>query len=98
MRSHGAGRFFFGAFVIAEGAGAEVAKVDEVVMAGVIVGPDDVYAGAGGDVNLDAGRFSAGVDGYGHQQLCYQTDAARSAGIIAEARQRSVLPGWQFAA
>lgn len=76
-RSHRAGHsFFFAAFVVAERAGAEVAQVDEVVMAGVPVGPDDVHTRARGDVNLNAGGFSARVNGYGHGDIGCRPDVS----------------------
>ena len=56
----GEGVFFF-ALVVAGGAGALVAKVVEIVMAGVAVGPGDVYTGACGDVDFHGGRFFAGI-------------------------------------
>src|SRR4029077_399094 len=37
-------------------------------MTDVIVGPNDIDAGAAGDVNLDAGRFFPGVDRYRHKK------------------------------
>src|SRR5713226_8872004 len=42
---------FFPALVITERAGAEVAQVHEIVMAGVAVRPGDVHARAGRDVH-----------------------------------------------
>ena len=69
-RSEGGRRFreraFLVAFVVASGAGAVVAQIDEVEMRGVTVCPGDVYAGVGGDVNFDAGGFTAGMEGNGH--------------------------------
>lgn len=62
----GEGGFLF-ALVVAGGAGAFVAEVSEVVVAGVAVGPDDVHASAGGDVNFYAGGLFARVDGSRHE-------------------------------
>jgi hypothetical protein len=39
-------------------------------VAGVVVGPGDVYAGAGGDVDFYGGGFFAGVEGCGHLAKC----------------------------
>ena len=39
--------------LVTGGAGALVAEIRKIVMAGVIVGPGDVYASTGGDVNLN---------------------------------------------
>jgi len=61
--SHG---FLFGAFVVAGGAGAIVTKVGEIVVAGVAVGPGDVYAGAGFHVNFDGDGLFALVEWCGH--------------------------------
>ena len=52
---------FFLALVVAGGARAFFAEVVEIVVAGVAVGPGDVYAGAGGNVDFDVGGLSAGV-------------------------------------
>lgn len=59
------GRFFV-ALVIARRAGAFVAQIGEVVMAGVAVGPRYVHTGAARNVNLDAAWFFAWVEGSGH--------------------------------
>lgn len=53
--------------VIARGAGTFVAKIREIVVAGVAVGPQDVDTGAAGYVNLHAGGLFPGVDGNGHE-------------------------------
>ena len=60
--------FFLAAFVVASRAGAFVAQVCEIVMAGVAVGPGDVYTGAARNVNLDAGRLLTRVEGSGHMK------------------------------
>lgn len=52
---------FFFALVVAGGAGAFFSEVVEIVMAGVAVGPGDVYPGAGGDVDFYGGGFFARV-------------------------------------
>ena len=59
------GEFFF-AFVVTGGAGAFVAEIGEIVMAGVAVGPSDVDAGAGGDVDFYGGGFFPLIDGGRH--------------------------------
>jgi hypothetical protein len=41
------------ALLVAGSAGAFLAEIRKIVMAGVIVGPGDVYARAGGYVNLN---------------------------------------------
>lgn len=41
------------ALLVAGGTGALIAEIRKIVMAGVIVGPDDVDARAGGYVNLN---------------------------------------------
>ena len=61
--------FFFGAFVVAGGAGADVAEVGKIVVAGMAVGPGDVDTGPGFDVDLDGGRFFALVEGCGHKRV-----------------------------
>jgi len=43
---------FLVALLVASGAGAFIAEVRKIVMAGVIVGPGDIHAGSGGYVNL----------------------------------------------
>lgn len=66
-RGWGCGLFiFFAAFVAASGAGAFFAQVGKIVVAGVAVGPDDVDAGPGGDVDFHAGGFFPGINGDGH--------------------------------
>ena len=55
--------------VIASGAGAFVAEIGEIVVAGVAVGPDDVHAGAAGYVDLYAGGLFSCVDGNGHDSV-----------------------------
>jgi hypothetical protein len=63
-RAFGGG--LFAALVITQRAGAEVAQVNKIIVAGVAIGPTDVYTRARGDVNFDAMRLSTRVDGYGH--------------------------------
>jgi hypothetical protein len=58
----GAGALSY-ALIVARGTGAFVAKIGEIVVAGVAVGPDDVDTGAGGYMNLYGGGFLSGVDG-----------------------------------
>ena len=43
---------FLVALLVASGAGAFIAEVRKIVMAGVIVSPGDIHAGSGGYVNL----------------------------------------------
>ena len=59
-------RFFFGALVIASGAGAMVTEVNEFEMGDVAVGPGDVNTGVCRDVNFDRGWFAAGGEWNGH--------------------------------
>jgi len=35
-------------------------------MGGMAIGPGDIYAGVGGDVDFYAGRFAAGMEWDGH--------------------------------
>ena len=44
---------FLVALLVAGGAGAGIAEIRKIVVAGVIVGPGDIYAGSSGYVNLD---------------------------------------------
>src|SRR5882724_2988905 len=60
---------FFGAFVVAGGAGAFFAEVGEIVVGLVAVSPSDVESGAGGDVDLDGGGFLAEVSGDRHRKI-----------------------------
>src|SRR5258708_5598839 len=52
--------------VIASGAGALVAKIREIVMTGVTVGPSNVDAGAAGYMNFYRSGLFAGIDRDGH--------------------------------
>lgn len=61
------------ALVIASGAGTFLAKIGEIVVAGVAVGPDDVHAGAAGYVDLYAGGLLSRVDGNGHDSVTADT-------------------------
>jgi hypothetical protein len=54
------------AIIVAGSARAFVAKISEVVVAGVTVGPGDVDTRAGSDVNFHGGGFFPGIDGNGH--------------------------------
>ena len=54
------------ALFVACGAGAVLAEIGEVVVAGVAVGPSDVNSCAGRDVDLYAGGFAALVEGERH--------------------------------
>src|ERR1700757_2148933 len=52
-------RFFFNAFVVACRARAVLAKVSEIEMAGVAVGPGNVHTRAAAYVNFHAGGLAA---------------------------------------
>src|SRR5258708_10899413 len=52
--------------VIASGPGALVAKIREIVMTGVTVGPGNVDAGAAGYMDFYRGWLFAGIDRDGH--------------------------------
>ena len=54
-------RSLFVALVIASGAGALLAEINEVVVGGVAVGPSYVYTGVGGDVDFYASWLAAGM-------------------------------------
>src|SRR5690349_23553416 len=58
--------FFLSAFVVAGSAGALVAQVCEIVMAGVAVGPGDVHTGAARNVNFHASGLFSRVEGSWH--------------------------------
>lgn len=60
------------AFLVAGGAGAVIAKIGEIVMTGVAIGPGDVDAGAGGDVDLYAGGFATLVERKRHGKKSFQ--------------------------
>jgi hypothetical protein len=64
--THGGHVVFLGALVVARGAGAKVAEVGKVVVAGMAIRPGDIDAGAGLYVNFDAGGLFALIDGCGH--------------------------------
>jgi hypothetical protein len=66
---HGSEIFFFGALVVAGGAGAVVAEIREIEVAGVAVGPGDVDPSAGFHVNLDRDGFLALVEWCGHREV-----------------------------
>src|SRR6516164_5412368 len=82
---HGA---FFGAFVVAGGTRAFFAEVGKFVVAGVSVGPGDVDAGAGFDVDFDGGGFLALVDGCGHRE----SSAYRVERVLKNCRGRRIQP------
>jgi hypothetical protein len=63
---HGCEIFFFSALVVAGGAGAIVAEIREIEVAGVAIGPGDVDTGASFDVDFDGDRFLALVEWSGH--------------------------------
>ncbi len=53
--------FFFGALVVAGGTGAIVTEISEFEVGHVAIGPGDVNAGIGRDVDFYAGGLAAGV-------------------------------------
>jgi hypothetical protein len=57
---------FFAALVIACGAGALVAQIGKIEVAGVSVSPSDIHAGTGLHVNFHLGGFFALVEWCGH--------------------------------
>src|SRR5258708_14774551 len=59
-------RLVLAALIVAGGAGTLFAQIGEVVVALVAVGPGDVHARAGGDVNLHVHSFFPGINGDGH--------------------------------
>ncbi len=59
------------ALFVARGAGAVIAKVGEVVMAGVAVSPGDIHAGAGRDVDFDVDGFAALVERKRHGKVAF---------------------------
>ena len=69
-RSEGGGgfaeRFFFDAFIVAGRAGAILAQICKIEMAGVTVGPGNIHTCTTADVNFHAGGLAALVDGNGH--------------------------------
>jgi len=66
---HRAHVLFFGAFVVTGGAGAVVAEIGEIVVAGVAVSPSDVNACAGLDVDFDGDGLFSLVEGCGHGEV-----------------------------
>jgi hypothetical protein len=54
------------ALVVTHGTRARIPEIGKVVVAFVAVGPANVYAFAGGKVNLQANRFFSGIEWYGH--------------------------------
>jgi len=57
---------FLFAFLVAGGTGASFPEIRKIEMALVAVGPGDVHAGAGGDVDFNAGGFVTVVERKGH--------------------------------
>lgn len=60
-------RRFFLARVVARGAGAIFAQISEIIVARVTVGPDDIHARAGGDVDLHGSGIFARVERQRHR-------------------------------
>jgi hypothetical protein len=60
---------FLIAFFVASRAGTFVSQIRKVVMAGVAVGPRDVYSSVIRNMNFDAGRLFALIDGNGHWKI-----------------------------
>src|SRR5579859_7765619 len=63
-------RIFFKTFVVAGRARTILPQISEIEMAGMAVGPGDIHARAGADVNFHAGGLAALVDGNGHKKSC----------------------------
>jgi hypothetical protein len=102
--ARGSKRALLFTLVVASRAGALLAEVGEVVVAGVAVGPGNVHAGAAGHVNLHVGRPCARVNGYGHAKSLQLTVYSRQFGkekITGRRRERRevsqdwVLPSQQ---
>src|SRR6266436_8357724 len=53
--------------VIASGTGAFLAKISEIVVTGMTIGPGNVDPSAAGHMNFYGGGFFSGVDGNGHE-------------------------------
>jgi len=45
-----------------------IAEIGKIVVRDVAVGPGDVYAGVGGDMDFDASGFAAGMEWDGHER------------------------------
>ena len=54
--------FLFAALVVARGARTLFAQIGEVVVAGVAIGPGDVYTSAGLDVHFHGGRLPSRIE------------------------------------
>jgi len=61
-------RTLFVALVVARGAGTLIAEIGKIEMGDVAIGPGDVDAGVGGDMDFDAGGFAAGMEWDGHRR------------------------------
>ena len=77
-------RIFFRALVVACRTGALIAKVGEIVVAGMAVGPGDVDTRAGFYVDFYRGGFFSLIDGYGHLEKYFLSES----GIFAPALER----------
>ena len=53
--------------VVASGTRAFFAKIREIIMAGMTIGPGDVDAGSASHMNFYGAGFFSGVDGNGHE-------------------------------
>jgi len=62
-------RSLFIALVIASGAGALLAEINEVIAGNVTVGPSYVHTGVGGDVDFYASGLAAGMERNGHGRI-----------------------------
>src|SRR5262249_32015139 len=61
--------FLFFPLVATGGARAFVAKIGEIVVAGVAVGPGDVHTCSGRDMNLNRGRLLTRIEKNGHRKV-----------------------------
>lgn len=80
----GVGGCFFVALVIAGRAGTFVAQIREIVMAHVAVGPRNVHAGTTGNVNLDASRLFARIEGSRHASGVFRLSFFRCSSRLEE--------------
>jgi hypothetical protein len=83
-------RGLFCALIAACGAGTILAQINKIVMAGVIVRPDDVHTFASGDVNFHVGGFLAGVEWSRHIRFhAVQKEEAGSSAFFLAPQSRS---------
>jgi len=69
--------------VIASGAGTFLAKISEIVVAGVTIGPRNVDAGAAAHMNFHRGGLFAGIKGDGHRVSGKPSSLALAVAAIA---------------